>query len=118
MQVHVERLVGGEYGVATVRGEIDLAGVDELREALHQLIVSGARHLVLDLGRVTYIDSTGLGVLVGACRRAQSHDGSLAVVGARPRLLSIFKLTGLTGVFTFVERLDDALPATGPAASA
>jgi anti-sigma B factor antagonist len=118
MQVDVERFGRGEYGVATVRGEVDIAGVDELREALHHLIDSGSRHLVLDLDQVTFIDSTGLGVLVGACRRAQSRDGSLSVVGARPRLLATFRLTGLTGVFTFFERLEDALPAAGPSASA
>jgi anti-sigma B factor antagonist len=118
MQVHVERLVRGEYGVATVRGEVDLAGVHALREALHHLIDSGSRHLVLDLDQVTFMDSTGLGVLIGACRRAQSCDGSLSVVGASPRLLKIFKLTGLTGVFRFVERLDDVIPAAGPSASA
>lgn len=114
MRLQIESLPQGEYGIAAVSGEIDLATVDELRDALHRLIEAGTRHLVLDLAQVSFIDSTGLGVLVGARSKVESLNGSFSIAGATPRTFKLFRITGLTSVFTFFERRQDALPSSGP----
>ena len=77
--------VRSERGVviAAVTGEIDISTVAGLRERLLELADHGAT-LIVDLNRVTFIDSAGLGVLVGTARRAAEHGGSLHAVCARP----------------------------------
>ena len=69
--------------IAAVTGDIDISTVARLRECLFELADSG-RTLIVDLNRVTFIDSSGLGALIGAARRADAHGGSLHAVCARP----------------------------------
>jgi anti-sigma B factor antagonist len=78
----------------TVAGEIDIATAGRLRERVAELAASGLP-LIVGLDQVTFIDATGLGVLVGAARRATAHGGSLRVVCARPQTRKLFRLTGL-----------------------
>ena len=82
------------YPIVTVAGEIDIATAARLRERLFELAASG-RPLVADLDQVRFIDSAGLGALVGAAKRAAAHGGSLHVVCARPKVRQLFRLTGL-----------------------
>ena len=73
------------YSVVTVAGEVDIATVTRLRERLFELAANG-RPLVIDLDDVAFIDSAGLGALVGAAKRAAAHGGTLHVVCARPQI--------------------------------
>jgi anti-sigma B factor antagonist len=93
------RTVAGRR-VLDVGGEIDVYTAPQLRERLVALVEDGARQVVVDLSRVEFLDSTGLGVLVGALKRLRSVDGDLSLVCPRERLLKIFRITGLDGVFT------------------
>ena len=63
------------------------------------LINSGHYHLIVNLEGVDFLDSTGLGVLVGALKRVRAHEGSLLLVCTQERLLKIFRITGLAKVF-------------------
>ena len=101
----------GGWTVLTATGEIDVAAAPDLREQLVDLIEAGTTELVVDLEGVDFIDSTGLGVLVGAVRRARSADGDVRLVCTNSRLLKVFDVTGLDEVFTIVESVDDALAA-------
>jgi anti-sigma B factor antagonist len=65
------------------------------------------------LEKVGFLDSTGLGVLVGGLRRVRAHDGSLDLVCTQQRILKIFKITGLTEVFDIHETVDQAIAARG-----
>jgi anti-anti-sigma factor len=71
--------------IAAVTGEIDISTVPQLRERLFELADNGGT-LIVDLNRVTFIDSAGLGALVGTARRAAAHGGSLprSAPGRRP----------------------------------
>jgi anti-sigma B factor antagonist len=82
------------YAVVTVAGDLDIISVAGLREELFELAASGLP-LVADLDQVTFIDSAGLAVLVGAARRAAASGGSLAVVCGQPRTRKLLALTGL-----------------------
>ena len=75
--------------------------------------LAGNRDLELSGGRVfegvEFLDSTGLGVLVGGLKRVRQHDGSLHLVCAQDRVLKVFRITGLTKVFAIHDSVEDAL---------
>lgn len=94
--------------VIAVSGEIDVATAPQLRECLHGVIAQGDATVVLDLLGVTFLDSTALGVLVGALKRCREAGGDLQVVVADPRIMKIFEITGLTSVFTIADTVQAA----------
>ena len=82
-----------------------------LRELLINLVSKGHYQLVVNLDKVGFLDSTGLGVLVGSLKRVRVHDGSLDLVCTQQRILKIFRITGLTEVFGIYETVDQAIAA-------
>lgn len=93
--------------VLCVRGEIDVASAPQLRTHLHELCAGACPAVAVDLRAVTFLDSSALGVLVGALRRCRENNTELRLVINSPRLLKIFEITGLTSVFDITEGLDD-----------
>ena len=107
----------GHYGkdgieVVEVEGEIDMYTAPRLGELLIDLVSQGSYQLVVNLDKVGFLDSTGLGVLVGGLKRVRAHDGSLDLVCTQQRILKILKVTGLTEVFGIYETVDQAIAAT------
>ena len=102
----------GGRTVVAVGGEIDVYTAPKLREQLVDLVNDGRYHLVVDMEAVEFLDSTGLGVLVGGLKRVRAHDGSLRLVCTQERILKIFRITGLTKVFPIHASVDEALTAT------
>lgn len=96
------------YVIVAVTGEIDISTVTGLRERLFEL-AEGGEPLIVDLNRVTFIDSAGLGALVGAARRAAAHGGSLHAVCARPQTRKLLWLTGVDRRIPLEASLDGAL---------
>ena len=96
-----------DYTVVTVSGEIDMVSVARLREQLFELAASG-EPVVADLDRVSFIDSTGLGVLVGTVRRATAHGGSFQVVSAQPNFWRVFRMAGLDSAIPLTRTLAEA----------
>jgi anti-sigma B factor antagonist len=94
-----------------VQGEIDIYTAPRLRGLLTGLAVKGSCQLVVNLDKVGFLDSTGLGVLVGGLRRVRARDGSLDLVCTQPRILKILRITGLTEVFGIYETVDQAIAA-------
>jgi anti-sigma B factor antagonist len=103
----------GDRTVVAVGGEIDVYTAPKLREQLVDLVNAGRYHLVVDMEGVEFLDSTGLGVLVGGLKRVRAHDGSLRLVCTQERILKIFRITGLTKVFPIHDTVDEALTAVG-----
>lgn len=97
--------------VVEVGGEIDVYTAPRLREKMVELVNAGHYHIVVDMEAVDFLDSTGLGVLVGGLKRVRSHDGSLRIVCTQERLLKIFRITGLTKVFPIHDSVQDAISA-------
>ena len=99
------------FEVIDVRGEIDIYTAPRLRELLIDLVSQGSYQLVVNLDEVGFLDSTGLGVLVGGLRRVRARDGSLDLVCTQQPILKILKITGLTEVFGIYETADQAIAA-------
>ena len=97
--------------IVTARGEVDVATAPALRDGLEEALDRDIGSVVVDLTGVTFIDSTGLGVLIGARRRCVEAGRELRVVVAEPRILKVFEITGLTELFTIHPALEPALEA-------
>jgi anti-anti-sigma factor len=86
---------------ATLRlsGELDTATAPTLRDHVVRLISEGRSHLVFDCTNLEFIDSTGLGVLIGARARALAANGSVALFGVSSALRRLLVVTGIDGLF-------------------
>ena len=82
-----------------VLGEADIYTAPDLKEALNAAIEGGARSVLVDLSGATFIDSTTLGVLMGAVRRLRPAGGEVAIACADPNIRRIFEITLLDRVF-------------------
>jgi anti-sigma B factor antagonist len=111
-----DRRIDDDRHVVAVKGEIDLFTAPEFKERVSAPIDAGRSNVIVDLTATTFIDSSSLGVLIGAHRRLKLRGGSLVVVCDNAAIVKTFRITGLDGVFTLVRSLDDAL--NGDAVSA
>lgn len=100
-----------DHTVLAVGGEIDVYTAPQLRQRLIELVEAGQAHIIVDMEQVEFLDSTGLGVLVGGLKRVRALDGSLRLVCAQERILKIFRITGLEKVFGIYGSVDEALAA-------
>ncbi|HEV7460582.1 MAG TPA: STAS domain-containing protein [Solirubrobacteraceae bacterium] len=89
-------------------GELDLSTAPQLKWRLVDALEAGATAIVVDLGDVTFMDSTALGVLVGV-RRSLEVGARLAIVCTHPGVLNIFQVSGLDGAFDMSATRDAAL---------
>ena len=83
----------------SVAGEVDLATAPELKKALGEVVSSGASGVLVDLSKATFIDSTTLGVLMGAVKRLRPAGGELVIACHDPNIRKIFEITLLDRVF-------------------
>ncbi|HJQ42438.1 MAG TPA: STAS domain-containing protein [Jatrophihabitantaceae bacterium] len=99
--------------VVSVRGEIDVYSAPALKDELSSLLQGERPTFVVDLSEVGFLDSTGLGALVSARTSATDAGGRVAVVCDRDRILKLFRITGLDGVFEIFPSVDAATQALG-----
>ena len=99
---------GGGTLVFKLRGSLDLATAPTIRAALSEATEKGSHHLIVDLAQLEFLDSTGLGVLIGAHRRAAERGGSFRLVVTDGPIARLLNITGLIGVFAVYQSLEDA----------
>ncbi len=104
-EVHVRASKAGSPRVVEVTGEVDVFSSHAFKAALTRELDKGNYSIVVDLSQVEYMDSTGLGVLVAAFKRARQHDGKIALFGLNRQLTKIFDMTGLCRVFDIQKTL-------------
>jgi anti-sigma B factor antagonist len=109
VELTLEHRTQGDVTVLEVGGEVDVYTAPKLREKLVELVSDGHYNIVVDMTKVEFLDSTGLGVLVGGLKRVRSHNGGLELVCNQERILKIFRITGLTKVFPIHDTLEEAL---------
>ncbi len=100
--------VGG-ISLIGLSGEVDVYSAPKLRETIKDLVDDGKYNIVVDLEKVAFLDSTGLGVLVGGLKRVKHHDGELGIICNQEKILRIFRITGLTKVFPIYSSRDELL---------
>ena len=92
-----------------LNGEVDVYTAPKLKSRLVDLVDQGKFKIIVDLEEVDFMDSSGLGVLVGGLKRVRSHDGSIALICTQENILKIFRITGLVKVFPIFENQDQAV---------
>jgi anti-sigma B factor antagonist len=88
-----------EPNVIALEGEIDLHESPNVREALRELIEQKMPRVFVDMGEVSYIDSSGIAVLIDAMQRIQAYGGRLALFGIRENVRAVFEIARLDQVF-------------------
>ncbi len=113
MDFNVEYTVtdGDDVVVLVISGPMDVETVPGLRDLIARLIEDGHRRLVLDVSQVDFIDSIGLGVIVGVVHRLRPHDGSLALVDPSAQVRRVLEITQLVRVVAVHESADAAVSA-------
>jgi anti-sigma B factor antagonist len=110
IKVNVRQAPGDCY-VVDLSGEIDVYTSPKVKDAVGDLIDRGVYYLVINLEKVRYIDSTGLGVLIGGLKRVREHGGSVNLVCTNPQIKKIFDITGLVKIFGIFDNEDSAMKA-------
>lgn len=109
--VLTEESLDSERHVVAVRGEIDLFTAPDLKTMLLGAIDSGKSRIVVDLSETTFLDSTALGVLIGAVKRLRARDGLLTLVNTDANIAKTFEITGLDQIFQISATRDEAIAA-------
>ena len=90
-------------------GEVDSYNAPKLRERMVALIDEGNANIVINMSRVDYIDSTGLGTLVSGLKRASEKNGSIRIICPNEQIYKVFNITGLVKVFSIFDNEQAAL---------
>lgn len=94
--------------IIEVGGELESATCDDLREAILHEVAMNRSHIIVDLREVTFIDSTGLGVLVGGLKKMREHQGKFSLVSTQPRITRILQISGLMKFFPIYSTPEEA----------
>jgi anti-sigma B factor antagonist len=105
--VQVEERDG--WAVARASGDLDLTTAPRLRERVVQVVTGGQPRVVLDLEAVDFVDSTGLGVIVGLLKRTRSQGGDLRLVSSLRSLQKVLELTSLDQALPLARTVEEAL---------
>ena len=111
-----DRRIEDNAHVVAVSGEVDLFTAPEFKQRVLAPIAAGVDHVIVDLTQTTFVDSSSLGVLIGAHRRLQQRGGRLVVACDNDAIVKTFRITGLDGVFTIVNSVQAALGGDAEAA--
>jgi anti-sigma B factor antagonist len=103
--------LGADGSVIAVGGEIDLFTAPDLKAAIGESLEGGRARVVVDLTDTTFLDSSGLGVLVGALQRLRDRGGALSIVSVDPSIARTFSITGLDQILAIRETRDEAVAA-------
>lgn len=117
MELSVTRQGAAEVPVVAVSGEVDVYAAPALKDGLTELLENGSS-VVVDLTEVGFLDSTGLGALVAARTTAAEKGAALPLVCTHQRILKLFTITGLDGVFRIHDSVDGAIAGLGDADTA
>ncbi len=109
----MEYTVRDELGITVVdlRGEIDIAHAPRLRDLLEELIANSSARLLINLSDVAFIDSSGLGVLIAAHRKAQETGGILGLANPQAPVQRVFELTRTNRVLKIFDTVAEGLEA-------
>ena len=103
----------GEIDVLELKGRLDVASAKTLKDKVQALVDQQRVRLVLDMGDIDFVDSSGLGVLVAALRSANKKGGDVKIAALQNKIRSIFELTRLHRVFEIFDATETAIASFG-----
>lgn len=109
IEYQAESRIQDGCAVLRVTGDVDLFTAPQMREALQQMVAQGQRRLVIDLSGVGFLDSTGLGVMVGVLKRVREVGGDLVLVGPQRPVRRVLAVTGLDKIFAVYTDVDEVV---------
>ena len=104
-----EEVDSDTHVLLTPEGKFNLVAAPPLKARIDDLVDAGKTRLVIDLGAVDFIDSSGLGVLIGGLKVARQHGGDLRIATAGIQVLAVLKLTNLDRILTPYPTVEEAL---------
>jgi anti-sigma B factor antagonist len=109
---HLESITaGGDCAVLRIDGDIDAYAAPQIRDRVTGLAGNGTVHIIADLRGAGFLDSAGLGALVGSRRELRASGGSLTVVASSDRILQTMRIAGVSDAFALHSRVQDAMAA-------
>ncbi|MBV8150524.1 MAG: STAS domain-containing protein [Candidatus Eremiobacteraeota bacterium] len=112
LNIHVHT-TGDQTVIFELKGSLDIATSPTVRAALLDAAERGQHRIVVDLTGLDFIDSTGLGALLGSQRRAKENNGEVRLIARDGQILRLLRITGLLGVFGVYHAVEDALADRG-----
>lgn len=112
LNIHL-RSADDETQIFELKGSLDIATSPTVRASLLDAAERGEHRIVVDLSGLDFIDSTGLGALIGGQRRAKENNGEVRLVAREGQILRLLRITGLLTVFGVFHTLDEALTGSG-----
>jgi anti-sigma B factor antagonist len=109
MDLELETTQRDGVSILSLSGEIDVYTAPRMRQAIVDLVDAGSVNIVIDMEKVDFLDSTGLGVLVEGLKRIRTRGGSLSLVVTQDKIVKIFDITGLNKAFPIHGSLEEAL---------
>jgi len=110
MQSHAALRLAGNVAIVDLSGGITIAGgTGLLRNQITQVVAAGHKHVLLNLQNLSYIDSAGMGEIVGACTTMRHLGGDLKLVNPQPRLANLLRMTKLASIFAIFADEQSAL---------
>jgi len=109
LSIDVTSTEDGRATLFALHGSLDIATSPSLRAALLESADHDRHEIIVDLSRLEFLDSTGLGALIGAHKRAAEHQGSVRLVAQEGQILRLLRITGLLDVFAVYPDVDAAL---------
>ena len=97
--------------ILNVAGEIDVYTAPQFKEAVDGIIAGGQKHLIIEMGDVTYMDSSGFGTLLSATKRLKPKGGTVNLVKCNSAIDRILRITRLNQIFATYDNLDEAIQA-------
>lgn len=108
MNIHIT--INDAAMCAAMSGEIDHHSADELREKVDKAYErSGCRHMIFDFTRVTFMDSSGIGMIIGRYKMTEKRGGLLSIVGMNDEVSRIFTISGLAKIIRSYATAEEAM---------
>jgi anti-sigma B factor antagonist len=101
----------GIFTIVSMAGRFDAIGTREFKKTISQLLETGKNRIVLDMSHVNFVDSSGMGALIGTLRGITKEGGDMRIFGLTPEVHTIFELTRLHRIFDIYETIDAAMAA-------
>ena len=109
MDLQIEVFKNKKHAVLSLSGEVDAYTSTHFRDIMLGVIEEGLYNIVIDMAMVEYIDSSGLGALVGGLKRITEKNGKIYIVSGSDQVKKVFEITGLGRVFEMFDNTEDAV---------